>query len=147
MKKEILAYIAGLFDGEGSIYISLRNNRPKSRSPEYSLRVSFVNTNEEVVHLIKDNFGGSILSRFREPDKKRKLTWDWAVSYIKAKDFLKAVYPYLIIKKKQAELGIKFQEQSVRIRNNRKRLTLKELTRREFYKKEISKLNQGVDIK
>lgn len=103
-----LAYAAGLFDGEGSVFIARgRTNRNKS-GLYFSLRIEFGNTNEQAVRWMQCYFGGSVYERYADIDTRRTL-WAWHLRGQKALGFLKVIVPYLRIKKSQAELAIEFQ--------------------------------------
>ena len=104
MKRTDLAYVAGIIDGEG--YIGL-TRQGKSRS--IRLTVSVDNTNEWLIQWLHFAFGGSIYLRHRRKENW-KPQWSWIITCLRASDFLKLVYPFLRIKKPQAEIAIKFQE-------------------------------------
>jgi len=53
-------------------------------------------------------FGGHI--RIRNFGAPRRTQWDWSVSSNNAITFLKLVYPYLILKKGQADVAFRYQE-------------------------------------
>lgn len=100
-----LAYIAGFFDGEGCVVI---NKYIHTNGKEYSqMRVIISNTNLEVLTQIQARFGGAILSKNVSGNHKRGyelrlLSWSGA-------NILKFMLPYLIVKSKQARVGIEFQ--------------------------------------
>jgi hypothetical protein len=56
------------------------------------------------------NFGGSVglHKKWERPDEK---CWmhEWTLNYQNASEFLKDILPFLVIKKKQAEIAIRFQ--------------------------------------
>lgn len=90
-----IAYVAGLIDGEGCI------NFCKCRDSVYP-RLFITNTNQEILELLQEKYGGDI-----NPLSLRKENWkqgySWRVSWSKAVDLLEKVYPYLIIKRRQAQ--------------------------------------------
>jgi len=104
-----LSYIAGFFDGEGSITIH-HNCRPSPRgkSPNHTLQVSIGNTDPSILILIHKNFGGSILARKRRPGH-RDVT-QWAIRAALALPFLEAIRPFLRMKSKQADVAIAYQK-------------------------------------
>lgn len=106
MKKTDLAYVAGIIDGEGHIGLHCRNDR-KLR---YRLRVSVSNTNEWLIQWLHFNFEGYVYEVIMKNPKWKK-QWKWSLSSNMAMEFLKLVYPYLRIKKPQAEIAIEFQSQ------------------------------------
>ena len=111
MSKLDLAYMAGVFDGEGSIMISKQKPGASngSISPSYYLRVSLGITDRWICELFRFNFGGSIYKKIYRGEKYFP-AWVWNLSGERAIRFLKVLLPYFHLKKAQAELGIKFQQ-------------------------------------
>lgn len=108
MKKTDLAYMAGVFDGEGCICIAKAKAREGRYHPSYHLECSVQMANEYLPTLYRFSFGGSIYL-YQHKNPRHQPTWEWHISARKANDFLKAILPYLTIKKGEAELAIKFQ--------------------------------------
>ena len=94
-----LAYMAGIVDGEGCI--SVRKRGKWGNHPQ----VDVVNTNIEVLELMKCMFGGCILNHHIK-SKTRKKCYVWRQSYLPASETLEQLLPYLIIKKRHALLAI-----------------------------------------
>ena len=105
-KTEILAYAAGIVDGEGCITIL---NKWDSRSKTYDkVQVDITNTNEWICQWFKMQFGGTV--RMCKAHKSNwKPTFKWILEADKATAFLKIVLPYLNIKKANAEIAISYQ--------------------------------------
>src|SRR4030042_6476953 len=123
-----LAYLAGFFDGEGCIAIVKDKNH--LGNVQYSLRVIVSNTNDYVLHLYKLSFGGRIHKReYKQPEWRD--CYAWALNSTRAYDFLKCVYPYLILKKAQADLAFEFQENQSKYAASNLRLSDKEISMRE----------------
>lgn len=106
MKRNQWAYFAGLFDGEGTFTIS--NNPPRNNGPSYAFREIFVtNTNLEVLEWLRDHLGGTIrVTKYAKNGWKDVYKW-----YVGTKQHyyvVKNMLPFLIIKKKQAKLILKF---------------------------------------
>jgi len=112
-KSEILAYTAGIIDGEGYIGIS-RGGFHSSGTPKYRMRVIVGTTSEELVRLLQYNFGGSVAKR--KTTGNRKQQWAWEIAALKAAKFLMKIYPYLLLKRKQAELCLSFQGEGIPMR-------------------------------
>lgn len=93
-------YAAGFMDGEGCINVS------SCRTSTY-IRVLIVNTNREVLELFQQRWGGDITQNKRQKTHW-KVSYTWRVSYAACRDFLKDIYPFLVIKKKQAEAAFIF---------------------------------------
>lgn len=107
-----IAYIAGFFDGEGCVRIKKANQGGNS----YYLIAHITNTNPIILKKVQDLFGGN--TRLQEKGKNKPI-YNWYITSSEASDFLKTLQPFLIEKKLQAELGIKFHE-------NKEKMTPKE---------------------
>ena len=107
MRETDLAYLAGLFDGEGCICIAKQKAR-KGRHASYHLECSVSMANEYLPTLYRFSFGGSVYF-YRDRHPNHQPAWQWHISARKAKIFLETISPYLTIKKGEAELAIKFQ--------------------------------------
>ena len=115
MKRTDLAYIAGLFDGEGNICIVKRQHHSGRTVPAYHLVARVGMVDEIIPRWLQMAFGGYIHRR-RRPDPKHRDVYTWSVGYGAAADFLKIILPFLKLKKPQAELAIKFQSERIHTR-------------------------------
>lgn len=143
-KKEFYAYLAGFFDGEGSVCIlKYLNKNYKNVNPTYMLSVRWANTNLEVLNFIKDRIGGWLteMKDKRAKGKNWKRFYRIEMNSGRAKKVLNKMLPYLIIKREHAKLGIKLQQDLERSRPYR-RLTQKTMNKRERIRQELKKLNQ-----
>ena len=109
-----IAYLAGLFDGEGSITMYWANiNNPKY-APQRKQRGTFqgnmnvTSTNTEVLELFKERFGGNINKRKAKYTTGKKTIYSWSRFGHGAKAALEILLPYLIIKKETAEDFIEY---------------------------------------
>lgn len=112
------AYLAGIIDGEGSIciYKSIRKrDNGLNRTPVYILMVTVGMIEPALaIHYLHDLWNGWLQRSGQQLTRMGCKNGDiirWSRSSRHALEFLKIVYPYLIVKKAQAELGIKFQEE------------------------------------
>lgn len=99
---EALAYIAGIIDGEGCIS-SCRNNAGGT----YRIRVMVVMCDSEAIEFGQLFFGGKIWAR--SSIDNRRQAYIWTVS--KREDqlfFLNSIYPYLRVKRDQAEIALEW---------------------------------------
>jgi hypothetical protein len=105
-----LAYIAGFFDGEGSMTIH-ENCKPSPRghAPNHTLQVSIANTDPRVLHWIHAEFGGSLSYRKLVSVNHRHVT-QWIIRAAKALPFLLAIQPFVRMKADQVKIGIEFQQ-------------------------------------
>ena len=110
MEKIELAYIAGLFDGEGYVGVIKVKPNPKWRqkSPVYSMVVSIANTNLEILCWLRGLFGGSVFTTNKRTEHWQK-GHEWRIVSNQAIPFLEAIQPYTKIKKEQIELALFFQ--------------------------------------
>ena len=106
MKKTDLAYMAGFFDGEGCVCIS------NASRDGLKVTVDIYQCNEWIVRWFQFSFGGSVSLR-KARQRGWKPQWRWSIANRKVLPFLKAIRPYLILKKAEADLAIKFQEARV----------------------------------
>lgn len=103
------AYFAGLFDGEGCVYITTH----KGGCNYNSIMVTCANTDRRPLDIMVNIFrGGIAIEKPRKPNHKTKYTW--RAYHHQAIRFLKTVLPYLVIKKEKALQAIQLQEQIVR---------------------------------
>ena len=98
MKSEDVAYLAGLIDADGSIYLG--NYQSGGRTYKRQT-VTVTNTNYEVLQWIVDRTGFS-KPYLVEKRPNRKPLYRWVVSHKRARNVLRMVLPYLIIKKSKA---------------------------------------------
>ena len=95
---EILAYMAGLFDGEGSIHMSGRYRRA-------TIVTTFTNTDIKLCQVFSNKWGGNISSA-QPPNGKQIFRWYRCGQ--KVKPFLDAISPYAIGKRRLIELALKW---------------------------------------
>ncbi len=104
-------YIAGIFDGEGSVTINHR--RRGSMGHQYNLVVCIANTDLEMLKTIKEQTGlGSI---FTIPMRKNSnyQCYSYHVSNKAAYEFLKLIHPATFVKFHQIQTALKFHEECI----------------------------------
>jgi hypothetical protein len=83
-RESLLAWAAGLFDGEGTIYIS------KAR-----IRASVHMTDLDILETFRSNFGGFIHPQKKQKEHHKK-SWRWSLQASdKAMSFLTDILPFL----------------------------------------------------
>ena len=92
-----LQYLAGFFDGEGSIGITGE-----------SLCVRVVNTYRPILEKFQSAFGG-VVDCHRKGDERSRLTWEWRAYGDTAAAALTALLPLLREKAPQAYLGLHYR--------------------------------------
>lgn len=90
-------YLAGFFDGEGSIGIA-----------GTSLVVRVVNSYRPTLERYQRAFGG-VVDVHHKGDDKSRLTWEWRAYGDTAAQFLATILPLLHEKAPQAYLGLHFR--------------------------------------
>lgn len=104
-----LAYLAGIIDGEGYIGAKRRNPIGARQSPRYAIAVSVSMTDRQPIDML------AALSRCTaeiKPKKrgKYKAIYTFSVESGMAEELLYDVLPYLIVKKRQAELALQLAD-------------------------------------
>jgi hypothetical protein len=105
---EKLAYVAGIIDGEGcfGMHYYKKLNR-------HYLTVDIYNSCTELLKWLSENFPGNY-REIKAPSKKIHTNWKpqfiWRSNEHQTLQFLRDILPFLIVKKKQCELAIKFRE-------------------------------------
>lgn len=95
-----ISYLAGLIDADGCVALTRNGDR---RVPS----LSFVNTSRELVKLFEDRYGGYVY----EKQWKTKPTFEWNLRDRQSlQAALTELIPELILKKKKAEILLKYVE-------------------------------------
>lgn len=96
---EVLSYVAGIVDGEGCLQI--REQLVQRKYKHICMDVEVCNTSKRLIDFLHDTFGGH---RYTGKRPNRKIYYRWKVSSAQAEAFLRLIYPYLLIKKEQADI-------------------------------------------
>jgi len=99
------AYLAGIIDGEGCIYI--HKWRDKGKYFGYTLVLHISNTDYSLIRWIRERFGGIVYTRKRR--RKTKNTHSIQLLHGTANFILGKVYPYLVLKREQARVAFAFR--------------------------------------
>ena len=138
-------YVAGIFDGEGSIGIHKRYYRESSRGFLYYPKVRLGMTGEgtKIVTSLRKQFGGNISWRIYKNTNKDLLTWT-ITSRKDVQGFLRQVIPFLIVKKAQSVVVMKFFEGGTYHQKDWKsnRMTNREYKRRGLLCEKVKLLNK-----
>lgn len=149
--REEIAYIAGLFDGEGSIMIVRHAGEnymriTKRKTPGYSVSLSLGMIDRQLIEWLKNKLNvGNIHCEKIYHAKRPMYRW-----YVKNKKgcvhVLNMLMPFLRGKKQQAELQIQFINECLGLVNKRNAGVPEELNaKREKYWLKMKELN-GIDI-
>jgi hypothetical protein len=104
--RDHLIYLAGIIDGEGSIGIDKQSPCKSRKTTYYAIRLLVVNTNVPLLDWLKENFKGNIIKRPKI--ENRRQCYVWSIFSCNAVNILKECLPFMIVKKRQAELLIEF---------------------------------------
>ena len=101
-------YLAGFVDGEG--YISLIPVTHKKYLSKYYIPVvKIASTNEEIINMLKRQYGGYVYKRTFPNSRNQKDAWAWEIKNKKSVlEFLIQIVDKLKIKKRNAELVIEY---------------------------------------
>ena len=113
------AYAAALMDGEGSFSITHGTGKSKAGKPYplFDSKVMISNTSVPLMTWLVETFGGTYYEAVKHVSKKArengqksmKICYRWiANKYALQESFTRGIYPYLIIKKRQAEVALEF---------------------------------------
>lgn len=105
---ETLNYLAGILDGEGSIGIEHLSPCKNRKKDYYTCRLCVVNTSLILVNWLKDNFKGQFDTRKRVANYK--ICYRWHIFGDDLENVLRAVEPFLKLKRKQAQLILQYRE-------------------------------------
>lgn len=96
-------YIAGLFDGEGSIVI-LRAERLPPYATAWGFSVTITNTDPRVIEWLLLKLPGSTYSINATPGFNRKPAYTWRLHLVRGVIFCREIAHLLIVKRAEAEL-------------------------------------------
>jgi len=139
MNKVLLAYLAGIVDGEGYIGIKKNNSSKKSKSPVFSERLSIGMSERFILEMFKKQFGGKI---YEKKCKSKKLNnnltiYYWDITDKMASKVLTILAPFIRIKKKQLLLVLKLSKTKIERKNNKDKIVSPQVNkyRDSLYKK------------
>lgn len=136
-RKMKLAYLAGLFDGEGCI--GLYNTRTKldKRAAYYQLVMRVTQKTPFGIKLLNDMWAGNLAVSTGNSAGRVGPYFSWKLTNKKAELALTELLPYLHEKKSQAELALSFcllrRKQNVVSKREQRRLNEDELAVRDVY--------------
>ena len=103
-----LAYLAGFFDGEGSIMILAQTGA--CRGPgRYRLVLAVSNTVDHSVVRYVLAFGGTVIP-VKAKNVRSKSSFRWMITSVGAEKALTGMLPFLRVKKEQATVALEFRK-------------------------------------
>jgi hypothetical protein len=142
LSRDDLGYLAGIFDGEGSVIINLgtTRHRGEGHAPAYQLQVTISNTHRGLMEWIHASLGGSLTAHKFD---RALVCHNWKMTDARAGEFLELLLPFLRVKREQAEVGIAFRAHIEQFkRENRRTRTLdqQEIATREGFRLRLREL-------
>lgn len=134
-------YMAGIIDGEGCVYVNRRKAHGRRKTPGYSVKVVVSITNCDIVEWFKKH-AKLTSANYVIRKGNRKNIWLCTWNNSKAEELLDQLVPHLIIKRKQAKLGLELLHH-LRTTPIKRGVCITDdvLEYRENIKQQISKLN------
>lgn len=102
MNKNKLIYLSGFFDGEGCICLS----KTGIKKHLIRLQISVTQVDPTPIKIFAESFPGTYRSKWM--NSNHRVQFEWGASGLRAIEALKQMLPYLIVKKKEAELAIEW---------------------------------------
>lgn len=97
-------WLALLFDTQGCI--GIKKDRKDENRVSYELQIGVGMTSRELFLKSRDMVGAGSMN---ERPGKNAPVWQWQLAGRQARDLLRIIYPYLIVKKRQARIAIYLQ--------------------------------------
>jgi hypothetical protein len=113
-----VAYTAGFFDGEGCVNIARYLQRGR---PYHTLAIIFTNTDFDVLEWLHQRWGGYLTRPVVRANSRWRPYRSLHLSAGPAGPLLRAMLPYLIVKKSEVEIALQFIEAKSDNRRGRKR--------------------------
>jgi hypothetical protein len=97
-------YLAGYIDGDGHIGNRIYIQKPK-QIKVYEISIQICSTSLDQINFFQNEFSGAFNKR---PEKRtnRATSWVWYIKGKRARDIMKEIEPFLILKKIQCRLAI-----------------------------------------
>jgi hypothetical protein len=119
MKKELIAYLAGIMDADGYFTIKRQTYGVRviknAKNPTYSERVGIKQVSPIAIDIIKNNFGG--YRSIQKPNTPNgQMLYSIELRNKKAHEFVKTIAPYIQIKKRQVEILMELRMELIKPR-------------------------------
>jgi hypothetical protein len=103
-----IAYVAGLFDGEGMVRIAKER---RTNSTSYQVHIMIGMTHEPIIRMLHLQFGGSFyVNDHSKRNPNARPQYCWQACSQNACTFLRLIHPFLVVKKDEAKLALDLQE-------------------------------------
>jgi len=102
-------YLAGFLDGEGYFGIMAHTRKDCGHGVNYICAIKVAQTDRNIISMLQEQFGGYVHHRKFVGNSKDAYTWE-VKNFTSVEKVLDYVFPYLIVKKRQAETLKEFLE-------------------------------------
>ena len=109
--KTVLAYFAGIMDGEGWFSIQ-KTQRKENQSPTYTPTIGVGSSDKVLTDWLSKHFGGKARFRINHHQMGKKPMYEWRPPWTLIKPIIPQILPYLIIKKERALLLLELHKLS-----------------------------------
>jgi hypothetical protein len=139
------AYIAGFFDGEGTVSLIYTKRRTWIKHPDrfvfgFKFIVGVASTNLSILEKFQEQFLGDICKNAVPRKATHKQVFAWKIcSADRQRHFLEAISPFVFVRKRQVELGLEYLGTSVQAGH---RLSKESWDKRIEIFRELKQLNQ-----
>ncbi len=104
------AWLAGIIDGEGGIYIETQHNKKDRATTQFTLRLEVTMTHRVTIERIHTMTNCGNFKSYQPKKQNRKPYFRWQASSREAAAILRLCLPFLVTKREQAEVALKFAE-------------------------------------
>lgn len=105
---ELLSWAGCYIDGDG--YLAIRRKLLATLRPKYELDLRVVTTSNIGPNRLRSILGGTV-RRWSRNDGVRKDAYCWRLSGTRAIAALDALWPYFVVKRREADLAVRMFEQ------------------------------------
>jgi hypothetical protein len=138
-----LAWLAGIIDGEGSIFVMRQPRKDRERGINYILRISVDSTDPFMAPACKTIAGGCSIQQSSDRRENCSDRLKWQVNGKQAVRVLEAILPYMRVKKEQAALAVDFQTTT---KKHWKHMTVEDYTKQERLYHELRAAKQTLKL-
>ena len=138
----LIPYLAGFFDGEGTIVITRKQHLERGTdNTYYELHAGVGQKVTGPLELYKKTFSGGIY--YHRNGTHKTDFWTWRVFGSNARTFLETVLPYLSLKAEEARVGIEFQQQQFPNDGHRHKQTEEKMFRGQEFKNRLEAIRKN----
>lgn len=109
-KPTVLAYMAGIVDGEGSLSIG-SYAVTSIGTPQFTTYLSITNTDKNLIDWLVENFGSKShpFTQNQLAENSRRPAWRWQITGDGLLHICEEILPYIVAKRRQVEIMIEMR--------------------------------------